>query len=150
MITNDLCESEEKPTGEESDAFITEHSKRLGKEKGWVKKKTCCSSSGSRGEPWRLGLPTPCPQDFFKIMQFSGNFKGKTLFRANFGLGVKTPLAPLTKILDLRLRRALVRLKATQLQCIVGRETAQDVIDKYDRGGSKNLQPRTPKRMVKN
>ena len=27
-----------------------------------------------------------CPQDFFEIMQFSINFKGKTLFWANFGL----------------------------------------------------------------
>ncbi len=31
------------------------------------------SSSGSRG-----ARPPPCPQDFFEIMQFSGNFKGKT------------------------------------------------------------------------
>ncbi len=42
------------------------------------------------------GLP-PCLQDFFKIMQFSDNFKGRTLYWANFGLraaplGVKTPL----------------------------------------------------------
>ncbi len=27
-----------------------------------------------------------CTQDFFKIMQFSGNFKGKPLFWANFGV----------------------------------------------------------------
>ena len=38
----------------------------------------------------------PCPQEFFKIMQFSSNFKGKPLFWTNFGLraplGVKTLL----------------------------------------------------------
>ena len=26
----------------------------------------------------------PCPQDFFKIMQFSGNFKGKTPILSKF------------------------------------------------------------------
>ena len=36
------------------------------------------------GGPWRPG--PPCPQDFFKIMQFSSNFKGKTLLWAHFGL----------------------------------------------------------------
>ena len=36
----------------------------------------------------------PLPQDFFKIMQFSG------IFEQILGPGVKTPLGPLTKILD--------------------------------------------------
>ncbi len=61
----------------------------------WVRDFIC----GSR-EPW---LPGPSwPQDFFKIMQFSGNFKGKPVFW-DF-LGPEPPLAsklrcPLTKIL---------------------------------------------------
>ena len=38
-------------------------------------------SSGSRGP----GGPSPlCPQEFFKIMQFSGNFKGKPLNLSKF------------------------------------------------------------------
>ena len=40
----------------------------------------------------------PCPQDFFKIMQFSGNFKGKTpifsKFRDQAPFGVQTLLGP--------------------------------------------------------
>ena len=45
------------------------------------------------------------PQDFFKIMQFSGNFKEKSHILSKFwaqgpSLGVKSPLGPLTKILD--------------------------------------------------
>ncbi len=65
---------------------------------GWV------ADPGGPGGPG-----PPCPQkDFFKIMQFSGNCKGKPLFWANFwfraSLGVTTPLGPsLTKILDPRL-----------------------------------------------
>ncbi len=61
------------------------------------------TSSGSREG---LGGPVPpCPQDFFKIMQFSCMLREKPLFWANFGLrapilGVKTPLG---KILDPRL-----------------------------------------------
>ncbi len=55
-------------------------------------------SSGSRGPG------PPCPEDFFKIMQFSGNFEGKNLFWANFGLRPRwAPWIPLTKILDPRL-----------------------------------------------
>ena len=38
--------------------------------KGWF-------SSGSRG-PWGPG--SPCPQDVFNIMQFSGNFKGNVVW----------------------------------------------------------------------
>ncbi len=41
--------------------------------------------------------PALCPQDFFKIMQFSAILREKPLFWANFGLsspGVKTPLPP--------------------------------------------------------
>ncbi len=55
-------------------------------------------SSGSRGEG-------PCPQDFFfKIMQFSGNFKGKTPILSKFWAHARKQLhCPLTKILDLRL-----------------------------------------------
>ncbi len=55
------------------------------------------ASSRSRGA---LGARTPlASQDFFKIMQFSGNFKGKTLILGKFWaqgppLGVKTPLGP--------------------------------------------------------
>ncbi len=74
----------------------------------WRKKVPICSigcrfwykqipiSSGSRG-PWGPG--PPCPQDFFKIMQFWDSYKEKTLFWANCGL---RPLrsGPLTKILD--------------------------------------------------
>ena len=56
-------------------------------------------TSGSRG-------PAPlAPKIFSKSLQFWGNFKGKPLIWANFGLrgppGVKPPLGPpLTKILD--------------------------------------------------
>ena len=51
-------------------------------------------SRGSRGALWAW---PPCPQDFFKIMQFSGNFKGKSPIFSKFWaqgppLGVKTPL----------------------------------------------------------
>ena len=54
------------------------------------------------------GRAPPCPQDFFKIMHFAGNFKGKPLFKPLLGLravsGVKTPLdSPWPKILDLPL-----------------------------------------------
>ncbi len=58
-------------------------------------------SGGSRGPP--------CP--FFKIMQFSGNFKGRTPILSTFWdqgppIGVKTLLGPpMTKILDPRLER---------------------------------------------
>ncbi len=55
---------------------------------------------------WQIQGP-PFPQDFFKIMQFSGNFKGKPPISSKFWAqgppGVKTPLDPLTKILDPRL-----------------------------------------------
>ena len=50
--------------------------------------------------------PSPYPQDFFKIMQFSGNFKGKTPILSKFWaqgpppLGSKLRWAALTKILD--------------------------------------------------
>ncbi len=60
-------------------------------------------------DPGGSGGPgPPCPQDFFKIMQFSGNSKGKPLFWANFGLsppllGSKINWVPLTKILNPRL-----------------------------------------------
>ena len=55
------------------------------------------ATSGSRG-----GLGTrapPCPQYFFKIMQFSGNFWGKTpyfehILGSALPLGVKIPMAP--------------------------------------------------------
>ncbi len=57
-------------------------------------------SSGTRGA---LGARAPPgPQDFFKIMQFSSNFKGKPLFWANFGLRLHWAPPP-TKILDPRL-----------------------------------------------
>ena len=42
------------------------------------------SSGGSRGAMGVRG--PPCPPRFFLIMRFSGNFKGKTLFWANFEL----------------------------------------------------------------
>ena len=61
-------------------------------------------SGGSRGL-WRPG--PPCPQDFFKIMQLSSNFKGKPHFEPILGsgppLGSKLRWAPLAKILDRRL-----------------------------------------------
>ncbi len=45
-----------------------------------------------------LRARAPCPQDFFRIMQLSGNFKGKRLYWADFGLraplGAETPLGP--------------------------------------------------------
>ncbi len=54
-------------------------------------------SSGSRGGGSGAQAP-PCPQDFFKIMQFSGNFKGKTpifsKFRDQAPFGVQTLLGP--------------------------------------------------------
>ncbi len=51
---------------------------------------------------WRiqgaLRAGPPCPQDFFKIMQFSDNFKGKIPILSKCWvqapLGVKTPLGP--------------------------------------------------------
>ena len=48
------------------------------------------------------------PKIFFKIIQFSGNFEGKSPILSRFWAqgpppGVKTPLGPLTKILDLAL-----------------------------------------------
>ncbi len=53
------------------------------------------------------GAAPPFPQDFFQIMQFSCNFKGKTpifsKFWAQGPLGSKFHWAPLTKILDPRL-----------------------------------------------
>ncbi len=60
-----------------------------------------------QGGAWGSGSPPSCPQDFFKIMQFAGNFKGKTPILSQVWaqvppLGVKTLLAPLTKILDPR------------------------------------------------
>ncbi len=52
------------------------------------------------------GSRPPCPQDFFKIMQFSGNFKGRppilSTFWAQGPPRVQTPLGHLTKILDLQ------------------------------------------------
>ena len=73
---------------------------------------------GALGD-WAL----PCPQDFFKIMQFSGTFRGKPLFWANFGLRpplwVKIPLVPLTKILDPRLYVHLVCLHCNLLAAAV-------------------------------
>ena len=36
------------------------------------------SNRGGCGGPWGPGLP--CPQDLFKIMQFSGNFREKPIF----------------------------------------------------------------------
>ncbi len=57
--------------------------------------------------PGGWGPEPPYPQDFFTIMQFSGNFKEKTAIWAHFGLspllGSKLCRAPLTKILDPRL-----------------------------------------------
>ena len=55
---------------------------------------------------WRIPGP-PCPQDFFTIMQFSGNFKGNTPILSDIWaqatpLGSKLYWAPLTKILDLQ------------------------------------------------
>ena len=35
----------------------------------------------------RIQAPPPCPQDFLKIMQFSGNFKGKTRFEQIWAQG---------------------------------------------------------------
>ncbi len=52
--------------------------------------------SGSRG-PWGPGSPSPLPQDLVKIMQFSGNFKGKTPMLSKSwaqDLRVKTKLVP--------------------------------------------------------
>ncbi len=62
------------------------------------------SSSGSRAS----GPGLPCPQDFFKIMQFSGNLKGKTpilskVWAQGPPLGSKLHWATLTKLLDPRL-----------------------------------------------
>ena len=52
--------------------------------------------------PWGLG--PPCPQDVFKIMQFSGNFKGKppmlSKFCAQSPLGSKNSAGPPLTILD--------------------------------------------------
>ncbi len=50
-------------------------------------------------DPGGPGGPGPlCPKDFFKIMQFSGNFRGKTLILSKLWaqgpLGVKTLLGP--------------------------------------------------------
>ena len=53
-------------------------------------------SSGSRGGPGGLG--PLAPQDFCKIMQFSGNFQGRTNILSKVWAqgpsGVKTPLGP--------------------------------------------------------
>ncbi len=63
---------------------------------------TCPLCSASQTKPQ---ADPPCPQDLFKIMQFPGNFKGKPLFSAHFGLegpslGSQLHWAsPLTKIL---------------------------------------------------
>ena len=57
-----------------------------------------------------MGVRPPLPQNFFKIVQFSGNSKGKPPILSKFWaqgppLGVKTPLgSPLIKILDPRLQ----------------------------------------------
>ena len=57
--------------------------------------------------------PRPAPQDLFKIMQVLDNFGGKIPILSKFSAqalpGVKTPLAPLTKILDPRLEKAFDR-----------------------------------------
>ncbi len=63
--------------------------------------KTECQQKRIQGAP-------PCPQDFFLIMKFSGNFKGKTPILSIFwaqGPPLRSKLcwAPLTKILYLRL-----------------------------------------------
>ncbi len=75
----------------------------------WVQNQQTENVSGvtleDSGGPWGPG--PPCPQDFFKIMQFSEDFKGKTpilsKFQALAPLGSKLCWAPLTKILDPRL-----------------------------------------------
>ena len=41
------------------------------------------TTSGSR-RPWGPEPPCPCPQDFFKIMQFSGNCQGNPLILSKF------------------------------------------------------------------
>ena len=55
-------------------------------------------------DPGGLGAWPPLPPDFFKIMQFSGNFKGKTPILSKLWaqgpLGSKLWWALLTKILD--------------------------------------------------
>ena len=62
-----------------------------------IRKVLSMDSIGSRAPPL-------CPQDFFKIMHFSSNFKGKTpILGSGPHLGVKILLPPLTKILDPRL-----------------------------------------------
>ena len=60
----------------------------------WHQCLTTVPSCRSRG-PWGPG--PPLPQEFFLIMQFSGNFKGKTPILSKFWvqgppIGVKTPL----------------------------------------------------------
>ena len=39
-------------------------------------------SRADLGEPW--GPSPPCPQDYFKIMQFPGSFQGKTPIFSKF------------------------------------------------------------------
>ena len=63
------------------------------------------STSGSRGALGARARAPPLPPRFLsKSCSFQGILRGKPLFLANFGLraplGIKTPLAPLTNILD--------------------------------------------------
>ena len=67
---------------------------------GTIGHRTWFSRSRSRGA---LGARPLCPQDFFKFMQFSGNFKGKPLILSKFWVHSKLHWPPLTKILDPRL-----------------------------------------------
>ncbi len=46
---------------------------------------TCsCATGYSVADPGGPRSPPPCPQDFFKIMQFSDHFKGKTPILSKF------------------------------------------------------------------
>ncbi len=65
------------------------------------------------------GGSPPCLQDFFKIMQFSGNFRGKTPILSKFWpqgppWGQKLCWAPLTKILDPCLPRFVIKMSSQE------------------------------------
>ncbi len=93
------------------------------------RKTTDCRGNGNhqRIQEALGGRPPFAPQDFFKIMQFSGIFYGeKNLFLANFGLrGPQSkPLLPLSKILDppLGTKRCDCELCATKFQSQRGKK----------------------------
>ena len=75
----------------------------------WLCPSVHCPPSGKLMQFWAtyVGGGISCPQDFFEIMQFAGNFKGNppilSKFWAQGPLAIKLGRAPLTKILDPRL-----------------------------------------------